>query len=204
MKSPFLVFEEFISPLQCEDIIIGNNNTLPNYDKDLNIRPLYFGNKLAEVRISPLIIEQVIPRVEDYFDVDVKGLTEFEFEWYMEGYSGDDPIRCENSSYINGEWKRINDHDFTGILFFNDYNDKSPFDPEFEVYGGALEFPTHDFSFNPNRGTLVVYPGAPNFINHVAAVEAGELTLLRFHLATHEPYVYNMDEFPGNYRTWFK
>lgn len=203
MKSPFIVVEEFISPLQCEEIIIGNNNNFPNYDKQGKIRPLFFVNKLAEVRISPLIVDEIIPRVEEHFNVDVKGLTEFDMEWYSAGYEGEGKVRYENSRYRNGKWTRINNHDFTGIIFLNDYNDAEPFDEEFEVYGGQLEFPTHGFSFNPQRGTLVLFPGAPNFGNHVAKVEAGELTLIRFHLATHDLYVYDMNEFPGDYRTWF-
>lgn len=203
MKSPFIVVEEFISPLQCEEIIIGNNNNFPNYDKEGKVQPLFFANKLAEVRVAPILVDEIIPEVEKHFGVDVKGLSEFELEWYSSGYEGTGKVRYENSMYINGNWVRINDHDFTGVIFLNDYNDRAPFDDEFEVYGGQLEFPTHEFSFNPQRGTLVLFPGAPNFANHVASVEAGELTLIRFHIATHDPYVYNMNEFPGDYRTWF-
>jgi hypothetical protein len=203
MKSPFIVVEEFISPLQCEDIIIGNNNTFPNYDKMGKVQPLFFGNRLAEVRILPILTEEIIPKVEARFGVDVKGVTEFDMEWYSAGYEGTGQVRYENSVYNNGEWSRINDHDFTGVIFLNDYNDSAPFDEEYEVYGGQLEFPTHEFAFNPQRGTLVLFPGSPNFANHIASVNAGELTLIRFHLATHEPYVYNMREFPGDYRTWF-
>jgi hypothetical protein len=203
MRSPFLIFEEFISPLQCEEIVIGNDNNFPNYDKQGKIQPLFFYNKFAEVRLTPQIADIVVPKVESHYNVEVKGITEFEFEWYPAGYEGTGKLRYENSSRINGSWQRINDHDFTGVIFLNDYNDKTPFDDEFEVYGGSLEFPTHEFSFNPVRGTLVLFPGAPNFANHVSAVHAGESTLIRFHVATHDPYEYNMQEFPGDYRTWF-
>jgi hypothetical protein len=203
MKNPFLVFEEFLSPLQCEEIIIGNNNTFPNYDKDNKVQPLFFGNKLAESRIIPQLDADVVPLMESYYNVDIKGIKQFVFEWYSTGYDGKNPPRCENSSYINGKWQRVNTADFAGVVFLNDYNDKSPFDDEFEVMGGQLEFINHRFSFNPQRGTLIIFPGAPNFINNTAAVRAGELTQIRFHIATHDPFVYNMNDFKGDYAKWF-
>lgn len=203
MKNPFLVFEEFLSPLQCEDIIIGNNNTFPNYDKDNKVQPLVFGNKLAENRIIPALDANVIPLIESHYAVDVKGIKQFMFEWYATGYEGKNPPICENSSYISGKWTKTNTADFAGIIFLNDYNDASPFDDDFEVYGGRLEFITHKFSFNPKRGTLIIYPGAPNFINNTSAIIAGELTQIRFHIATHDPFVYDMKKFQGNYTNWF-
>lgn len=204
MKNPFLVFREFLSPLQCEEIIIGNNNSYPNYDKQGKVRPLIFGNRLAETRIVPQIEDQVVPAIESHYGVEVKGIKPFTIEWYAAGYEGKDTPRCENSIYANNNWVRSNSNDFAGILFLNDYNDTPPFDEGFEVFGGQLEFITHGFSFNPQRGTLIIFPGAPNFINNTAAVKAGELTQIRIHIATHELYVYNQKEFDGDYTTWFK
>lgn len=204
MKSPFLVYEEFISPLQCEEVISNNNAIFPNYDKDGNVLPVYSGNKLAEMRIAPKIFEEIVPDIENHYGVDVKGIKSFLIEWYATNFNGSPQPRCENSLYINGKWGRCNDHDFTGVIFLNDYQDSTPFDSDFEVYGGKLEFPTHEFSFNPQRGRLVIFPGAPNFINATSKISAGELTQIRFHIATHDLFVYNMNEFPGNYKTWFK
>jgi hypothetical protein len=204
MKNPFLIFENFISPLQCEDIIIGNNNTFPNLDKHNKVQPLYSRNGLAETRILPQVKAEVIPRVEEYYDVEVKGITPFMMEWYAAGYEGTNKPRCENSIYLNGKWQRSNNNDFTAVIFLNDYNDETPFDDEYEVFGGQLEFITHGFSFNPQRGTLIIFPGAPNFINNTAEVKAGELTQIRFHIATHELFVYDMEKFKGNFETWFK
>jgi hypothetical protein len=204
MKNPFLVFEEFLSPLQCEDIIIGNNNVYPNYNKYNKVMPLFSGNKLAENRIVPQISEEVIPEIESHYNVEVKGIKPFTMEWYASGYEGNMTPRCENSVFMNGKWMRSNDNDFAGIIFLNDYNDEPPFDDDFEVFGGQLEFTTHGFSFNPQRGTLIIFPGAPNFINVTAAVEAGELTQIRFHVATHELFVYDAEKFKGNFENWFK
>lgn len=203
IKSPFLVFEEFLSPLQCEDIIIGNNNTYPNLDKYNKVQPLFSGNKLAESRIIPIIEDDVIPVMEQHYGVEVKGVKQFIMEWYAAGYEGTNQPRCENSIFINGKWQRSNDNDFTGIIFLNDFNDAMPFDADYEVFGGQLEFITHKFSFNPQRGTLILFPGAPNFINNTAAVKAGELTQIRFHIATHELFVYDREKFQGSFETWF-
>lgn len=204
MKNPFLVFKEFISPLQCEEIIIGNNNIYPNYDKHGKVQPVITGNSLAEVRLYPQIVEEVIPVIESHYDVDVKGIKPFSVEWYAAGYDGTKHQRCENSVYLNGKWTRSNSNDFTGVIFLNDYRDTSPFDSDYEVYGGKLEFLTHDFGFNPERGTLIIYPGSPNFINTTSTVYAGSLTQIRFHVATHELFVYDQSKFSGSYKTWFK
>lgn len=203
MKSPFLVFEEFLSPLQCEEIILGNNNVYPNIDKYGKVQPLFSGNRLAENRLLPQIVSEVLPSIESHYNVNVRGVKSFRVEWYAAGYEGKNKPICENSIYMDGKWSRSNDNDFAGIIFLNDYNDQVPFDDDYEVFGGQLEFPTHEFSFNPQRGALIVYPGAPNFINNTAAVKAGELTQLRFHVACEKLYVYNKDEFKGNYKIWF-
>jgi hypothetical protein len=204
MKNPFLVYKEFLSPLQCELIVQGNKNTFPNVDKHGKIQPLRTGNKLAEIRLTPGLTSVVVPDMESHYGVEIKGIKRFSMEWYPCGYDGSEPPRCENSAYIGGKWKRINDNDFTGILFLNEYHDTHPFDGSFEVLGGQLGFPTHQFSFNPKRGTLVIFPGASNFLNHTAAVQAGELTQIRFHIATHENFVYDMSQFNGTHETWFK
>lgn len=204
MKSPFLVYNEFISPLQCEEIIAGNNNIYPNFDKDGNIKPLFFGNNFVEMRILPKLRDLIVPDIESHFNVEVKGIKPIVMEWYSTGYIPDNKPRCENSAFMKGEWKRINDNDFTGIIFLNDYQDETPFDSDFEVFGGQLEFPTHQFSFNPVRGTLIIFPGASNFINATAEVKAGELTQIRFHIATHDLFVYDANHFRGNHEIWFK
>jgi hypothetical protein len=203
MKSPFLVYNEFLSPLQCEDIIYGDNNIFPNVDRHGKIQPLRTSNRLAEVRLTPGLEHKVVPDMEAHYGVEVKGIKRFTMEWYPSGYDGSEKSRCENSTYTGGKWQRINDNDFAGIIFLNDYQDVYPFDNSFEVCGGQLEFPTHNFSFNPRRGTLIIFPGVSNFINHTAAVQAGELTQIRFHVATHEYFVYDMSQFTGTHETWF-
>jgi hypothetical protein len=89
------------------------------------------------------------------------------------------------------------------VLFLNDYSDDNKFDERFEVRGGKLEFPTHEFGFNPERGTAIVYPCCPNFINAVSPVEVGDSNVIRFHIIAKDEYKYDMANFPGDYTTWF-
>ena len=88
-------------------------------------------------------------------------------------------------------------------MFLSDYSENYPFDSDYEVYGGKLEFPQHDFGFNPERGTLIMYPSGPHFINAFSEVLAGDLFAARFHFGTHMPFLYNPEEFPGDYTNWF-
>lgn len=137
-----------------------------------------------------------------YFDSDHRATSEFTFTWYPTG--AHEPMHAENSIYQNGKWFRVKDRDLTCVLFLSDYQDKPPFDDEYEVYGGKLEFPQHGFGFNPQRGTLVVFPSVPQFVNGIAPILAGSLYLAKFHFATKTPLMYDPRKFPGNYTTWLR
>jgi hypothetical protein len=200
-KPPFYIVDEFISPLQCEDIILQLNNTFP--DRDKSEVPLKFTkfSKLLDIRLFPLL-DRLIPTLEEYYGFGYKGTLPFSYEWFPEGFMFDPP-RCENSAIIEGKWKKVRENDFTGIIFLNSFNMESDFDPEYESYGGRLEFPTHGFSFNPERGKLIIFPSGPNFINATEKVFAGELNQIRIHIASEQTFVYNPRSFQGNYKTWF-
>ena len=205
-KSPFFVIKELISPLQAEDVVTRLKHTIPNTDQKGDPAVTYKGNALSESRIIP-IFYQVLPTIEGYYNFNTKTLTPFTFEWYPTGYSGQ-KAKCEGSKLINkrgktSSWHKISDYDFTVVVFLNDYSDSNMFDERFEVRGGKLEFPTHEFGFNPERGTAIVYPCCPNFINAVSPVQIGDLNIIRFHIIADEDYVYDMNNFPGNYKTWF-
>lgn len=201
-KSPFFIIEEFVSPLACEDIIERLDNFYPNTNADGQSEKTIKFNKLTEIRLLPAI-ELLIPELEKYYGFELKGITPFNFEWYPERCVTEKP-RCENSEYVNKRWYRVNNHDFTGIIFLNSFQAKMPFDPDFEVSGGQLQFPNHQFSINPNRGTLVIFPGDQHFINYTSPIKVGNLNQIRFHIASKKPYVYNRANFPGDYTTWFK
>ena len=146
--------------------------------------------------------------IENYYGFETRTLTPFNFEWYPTGYLGG-PAKSEAYQMISKRgqqlmWNKVKDYDFTVIIFLNDYNEETNFDENFEVRGGKLEFPTHDFGFNPERGTMVIFPTRPQFVNAVSPIEAGELNVIRFHIIAKEEYVYDKENFPGGYAEWFK
>jgi len=98
---------------------------------------------------------------------------------------------------------RTRDRDITAILFLTDYSKSAAFDALYEAYGGKLEFPNHGFGFNPERGTLVIFPATPHFINASSPVLVGDLFQVRINIATKRPFLYQPSEFPGNFLSWF-
>lgn len=205
-KSPFLVLKELVSPLQAEDMVARLNHTIPNTDQKGHPTVTFKGNRLSESRVAATF-NQLLPVIEEYYEFQTKTLTPFTFEWYPAGYSGQPPT-SEGCQLISKRgqsalWHKIHDYDFTVVLFLNDFSDDTRFDERFEVRGGKLEFPTHEFGFNPERGTAIVYPCCPNFINAVSPVEAGDSNIARFHIIAKEEYKYDMERFPGDYTTWF-
>lgn len=200
-KSPFLVYQDFLSPLMCENIVAAIDMYSPDYDEE--------GRPIRRVRrhddAEAIIfdrLEKNIVNVEEYYDFDCKGVEKMTFEYYPEG-TGNQEHTCENSNYVRKKWVRTRDRDITGILFLSDFQDQVPFDSEFEVFGGKLEFPQHRFGFNPNRGTLILYPSGPHFINTTTGILAGDLYQVRLHLSGTMPYLYNPDDFPGDFTNWF-
>lgn len=184
----------------CEDIIDILNFNVPDTNK--------YGNAITTVRsneqASAIIYERLlllIPEIEKYYQIEHKGTEELMFEWMTEQCKNDP--HCENSSYLRKKWLRTKVRDISGVLFMSDYQEQTPFEADYEVYGGKLEFPQHQFGFNPQRGTLIIYPSDPHFINVNSPIHAGELYQVRFHLAAKETFIYQPDKFPGNYTMWF-
>lgn len=138
----------------------------------------------------------------EHYGIEYKGTEPIKFEWYPPGASK--PLHAENSEFIKEKWLRVRACDLTAVLFLSDYQNSPAFDQEYEVYGGKLEFPQHQFGFNPNRGTLVVFPSAPHFINQSTTVLAGDLYQARINIVAKAPYLYDPTKFPGNYTVWFK
>jgi hypothetical protein len=190
----------------CEEIIDDLDNQIPDVDENNKPVMTVRFNKLAEMRLSTAIEEFLIPDIEEYYGFTYKGMYPFEFEWYPQNCKNNKQ-RCENSilSSVNGKksWFRTSGKDFCGIIFLNDYNDKPPLDSDFEVHGGKLQFLNHNFSVNPKRGTLVVFPGEQHFINCTSDINIGDLHQIRFFINSTEIYKYNPKSFPGNHKSWF-
>lgn len=200
-KSPFYIIENFLSPKQCETIVDGLGFFTP--DLDIDGDPIKMSRNHNE--FEKLIYEKFkpnIPILEKYYDFTHRGTESMSFEFLSEGLESN-PI-CENSNWLKKKWVRTKDRDFTTILFLSDYQETVPFDSDYEVYGGKLEFPQHGFGFNPQRGTLITYPSGPHFINAHSAIVAGDLFLCKFHLAADMPYLYDPSNFPGSFENWFK
>lgn len=200
-KSPFLVMQDFLSPKVCETIVDDLGFYSPDLDQEGNPMKMFRFNETCQETIYKRLVPQ-IPTIMEYYDADYKGTEQMIFEYFAQG-TVSEPL-CENSNYLRKKWVRTKDRDLTGVLFLSDFNENIPFDSEYEVYGGKLEFPQHGFGFNPTRGVLIIYPSGPHFINANAAIAAGDLYQVRIHMATKLPYLYNPAEFPGDYRTWFK
>ena len=79
-KSPFFVVEEFVSPLQCEDIVERLNNILPQRDVKNKVLCTQKINKLTEMRIMPSL-QELMPSLEKHFEFDYLGTTSFKFNW---------------------------------------------------------------------------------------------------------------------------
>lgn len=200
-KSPFKVYQEFLSPLQCENIVDSLNINYPDFDENGNVIPwLNLHNDNAELIIFNKM-KALIPEIEEYFKVQYMASKEMLFEWYPAGAEGG--FICENSEYINGTWTRLKSNDLSCMLFLMDYHDKEDFVGDWECYGGKMEFPQHQFGFNPQRGTLIIYPSGPHFLNKTTQILAGDLVQVRWHIATKSPYMYDPLQFPGDFRSWF-
>lgn len=202
VKSPFFVIQDFLSPLLCEQIADDINFIYP--DKDPNDKPIK--SMKSHDRSEEVIFQHLrpyIPKLEKHYGVEYRGTTLMMFEWYPQGCAGEKP-HSENSDYIRKKWVRTRDRDLSCVLFLCDYQDHIPFDGDFEVYGGKLEFFQHRFGFNPQRGTLVVFPSEAHFLNGTTAIKAGDLMQVRFHVATTSPFIYQPSDFPGDYTTWFE
>lgn len=199
-KSPFRVYQQFLSAKACESIVDDLGFYMPDVSEDGTPIKMFRHHEESSNTIYSHF-KQVIPELERYYGFEHRGTEQFTFEFIPEGCTTD-PI-CENSNYINKKWARVRDRDITGMLFLSTYQDKVPFDSDYEVYGGKLEFPQHDFGFNPERGTLIMYPSGPHFINAFAPIISGDLFVARFHLAASLPFLYDPQQFPGDYTNWF-
>lgn len=199
-KSPFFIVENFISPLMCEDVVDALGLTVPNVDKDDHEILTLKTSEVAEQIVYERML-QLIPELEQYYNVMYKGMERVQFEWFPQESVGE--VHCENSTFLRGKWLRTKQRDLSAILFLSDYQESTQFEEEFECYGGKLEFPQHKFGFTARRGTLVVFPSDPHFINITTMVTVGELYQARIQLAAQSPYIYQPQNFLGNYLSWF-
>jgi hypothetical protein len=201
VKSPFLAVENFLSGKQCEDIVDNLGFYVPDYDTAGKPIKMSRHHERSESVIYSKF-KQYLPRITEHYGIEHRGTEHISFE-FLAQETFIEPM-CDNSKYINKKWTRVYDRDISCVLFLCDYQDSPPFDSDFEVYGGKLEFIQHGFGFNPQRGTLIVYPSGPHFINATSTILAGDAYQAKFHIAATKPFVYKPADYPGNYLSWFQ
>lgn len=208
IKSPFFIVRDFLSVKQCAEIKNLFSLAKPNIDS--NGYPLAY--ECANAEAESVIFERfqaLIPSIEERYVANYVGTEEMRFQQFPEGIQGNlvEP-RCENAVFNAQKkvWNRVRDVDLTAVVWLSQYNDSVPFDPRYEVYGGRLEFPAYGFGFNPEAGTLVIYPAGPHFIWAIPPISAGNLYQVRFNITLRDkanlPWKYRPADFPGTWREW--
>lgn len=204
VKSPFLVYQEFISPKMCQELV--DMVSVAKLDVDQDGYPIK--TERFHEPAQSIIFERfkaLIPTIEAHYGFTYKGTEQLVFQQFPEGMKGlgENP-HCANSQFLRKKWVKIHPRDITGILWLKDYQDSVPLDPRIEVYGGKLEFPAYNFSLQPQRGTLMLYPAGPHFITATSPVLVGDLHCVRFHIAAEGIFLYQPAEFPGQWHEWFQ
>jgi hypothetical protein len=202
-KIPFFIVRNFISPLRCEQIIddLKVLKTRPMIGQNGKPKKMTLNSTMNAAILSQLF-ENYCEKFEQHYDCEYLGIHNWSFEWYPENTEAEPHKSDGYAKTKSGDWVRYREVDFTGILWLNDFNDETDFDNTFEVYGGKLEFPTFGISFQPERGTLILFPSAPNFFHTVSPVEAGSLTQVRSSIRTVKPYQYNKNNFEHDPNNW--
>jgi hypothetical protein len=203
-KSPFLVYQNFLSPKACQEIVDAVKVAVPNRDVDGFALKMERFHTECEDKIFAKF-KPLVPELESHYNLKYSGTEHLIFQHFPEGMKGlAEQPHCENSQFLRKKWVKVRDRDLTGILWLKDYNDEIPLDTKMEVYGGKLEFPAYNFSLQPQRGTLMVYPAGPHFISATSPVLVGDLHCVRFHIAAEGLWLYQPNDFQGNYLDWFK
>ena len=188
MKSPFIIKQDFISPLECEKII-SNPRDLRSVENALSqLSPEIMSHYLANIR------EICVPEYERHFENPKNFVKQ---------------PGCENSNFLRKRWVMTKDIDLVGYIWLKEFNDNVPLDTSFEVYGGKLEFPAYGFSLKPQVGTLVLYPAGPHFITAVSPVLLGELNQIKvtIKLSEHDgsPWFFNPIKMESaKWQDWFE
>lgn len=200
-KSPFLVINELISPMECENILNTIETTTPDELEDGTLLKTLLSAPVPQMRIWNAL-SGFFEQIEEYYSVNILELSAMDIEWFPEDCIQEQP-RCDNSIYINKSWRITNDNDFTVIIFLKDYNDSTAFDDTFECYGGKLEIINHLFSFTPIRGTAIIFPSNQYFIHRTVSPQYGDAFQIRLHITCEERFKYDRMQYLGNYKTWF-
>jgi hypothetical protein len=209
MHSPFHIVQDFLSPKLCDEILRQIELKQPNTDREGKAIPFERHHEGLERLIFPLL-KQEVPNIEQRYFAKYKGTETLVFQHFPERANtiAKQP-GCENAQYARKKWVKIKDVDLTGFIWLKDFNDSVPLDPRIEVYGGKLEFPAYNFSLQPQRGTLVLFPAGPHFINAISPVLVSDLYQIKVNICLSPNdgsgiYLYQPAKFPGKWQDWLK
>jgi hypothetical protein len=202
IKSPFLVYQGFLSPSEADEIA---RKARVEPDVDTEGKPLSMQKHDTTLEI-PLFekFSTLIPELEAHYKgFKYKGTEHLIFQQFPVSSEMAEKPHCENAVYKRKKWIRVRDRDLTGVLWLKDYRESPPFDINTQVLGGKLEFPVYNFGFQPQKGTLVIYPANERFVCHTTNILVGELQCVRFHVCGEGLWIYQPADYPGDFRTWF-
>lgn len=207
MRSPFIVVQDFLSPLTCEKIIDDIHVASPDVDKDGKPLKLERHHPNWDTEIAERFRE-IVPTVEERYDCTYRGLEKPVFQFYPENAKvpAEQP-GCENSKFLRKKWVMYKDVDLVGFIWLKDFNENVPLDPRHEVFGGKLEFPVYNFSLVPQRGTLVLFPAGPHFITVISPILVSDLYQVKLNVCIKQKdggrWFYQPQNFPGTWQDWF-
>jgi hypothetical protein len=200
-RSPFFIIDEAISPLQCEQV--ADSAEFLSLDVNKSGQPVMTikHTELAhEIITTAIATHQSV--IEEHYQGKIANLEPTRVQWADSTVNS--VATCDNSTRIKDKWLRVHNRDLTALVFLSDYNDKPPFDGEFEVYGGKFEFPSHGFGFNPVRGTMIIYPSDPHFTHVFSKIGMGELFVSKTFIQLESPLIYSPKNFPGTWKQWLE
>lgn len=204
IKSPFMVYQDFLSPKQCDQIL-----------KHIEVKGEHVGEDGRPAKMERLHegaqniifdkLKPLVPEIEEHYGFKYKGTEKVKFQIFPEGMSGPaEAPRCQNAEYLRRKWVKTAPIDVTAVLWLKDYQDAPPLDERMEVYGGKLEFPAYNFSLTPQRGTLILYPAGPHFITAISPIMVGSLQQARINIGAEGQWLYQPSDFPGSWNEWFE
>lgn len=213
IRSPFLIYPEFISPKKCQELVSAVEVKCPSFDTNNN--PLKMERHYLEGEdFIYSKLKTIIPEVENRYDSGFRAAEKMAFQYFPENQKAPaEKPGCENSQFVRKKWVKNKDVDLVGILWLKDYNDTAPLDPRTEVYGGKLEFPAYNFSFAPQAGTLVIFPAGPHFITAISPILIGSLYQVKINICLSPNdgsamWMYDPKRYPvgksGFIDSWFK
>lgn len=210
-KSPFHIIEDFISPLKCEKFVNEFGIEMPTYKDEERTVPFRHDKIINDREFISYIQDNLkphLPLIEQRYDAVINGMTSPLFQEYFEDPKNPAELHgCENAKLMRKKWVKHKDVDLVCYLWLKEWCGGVPLDIKHEVYGGKLEFPAYDFSLLPQRGTLVIFPAGPHFISAISPVLVGSLEIIKFSikLVTNGDgiWLYQPENFPGNYKEWF-